>query len=329
MKSQHSPLCAARARTGLLGLAGLCVLTFGCVPLEPLPDDPDENDGGAPTKPATHFEAEEGILFGAVKGEAEGAKGKGMVSFQSEGDFVEFEIPVAEAGTYAFSARYANGSEGGTPLQVVVNSEMMKETLPLEPTGGWEKWDVATWQVPLRKGKNTVRLLAREKRRGPNLDSVTLHKDAATPDAGAPKDADDDKDKIDAQPMKPDAAPTPMDTKPPVEEPKDPPTATPICNGVDVFEKKCVACHEAGGIGPLDLKPDGLFERIMSSKVATGKCVGQDHVSSELDTSGKPTGAFMARLTGTTCGTRMPLGPALSKAEIDCIADWLAANLKK
>lgn len=103
-----------------------------------------------------------------------------------------------------------------------------------------------------------------------------------------------------------------------------------MCNGVDIFLAKCNFCHIKGGIAPVDLisADSDLFDRMKTVPSKATACAPRPLIDPALGPDGKATGIFFDRMTGTACGPRMPLGMALSEAEIACIRDWVSARMK-
>ena len=109
------------------------------------------------------YEAEEAALSGGagIANEHNGYSGSGFVDgFGSLGAAVTFTVTVDEAGTYPVHIRYANGphpSEMTKTVSLHVNGTEV-DPLVMPPTGEWQKWAVATRQLPLDAGTNTIML---------------------------------------------------------------------------------------------------------------------------------------------------------------------------
>lgn len=110
--------------------------------------------------------------------------------------------------------------------------------------------------------------------------------------------------------------------------PPKPATPTPICNGQDLFKTQCDGCHVKMGIGKLDLFSPGMMERLVGKMPVTGTCKDRPLIDAALSSDGKPTGVFFDRMTGSTCGTPMPFGAPLGAADMECVLDWAASQMK-
>ena len=101
-----------------------------------------------------------------------GFEGAGYLDMGAQaGDAVEFTVTAPEAGSYAFSFRYINGSDADRPMTLTTGSE--SATIPFASTGTWTNWTEAEVEIDLAAGPNVIRL-ANVGSNGPNLDSVTV-----------------------------------------------------------------------------------------------------------------------------------------------------------
>ena len=134
---------------------------------------------GAPAPTGT-FQAEDARRVGATFSSSNaGYIGGGYVDYtNATGDYVEFTVNAAAAGTYALDFRYANGSTSGRPLDLSVDGQVLTGRVPFAPTGAWTTWATATRTVQLGAGAHTVRVTSAGWN-GPNLDCLTVK--AASP----------------------------------------------------------------------------------------------------------------------------------------------------
>ncbi|MEK8029719.1 TIM-barrel domain-containing protein [Ideonella sp. DXS29W] len=109
-------------------------------------------------------EAEQTALTGdGVAADHTGYTGDGFAAgFTNVEDGLTVDVNVPSAGTYSFQARYANGLAGDNQhvqrsLTVAVAGGNA-QTLALPITADWNTWAVASNQVQLSAGKNTLRL---------------------------------------------------------------------------------------------------------------------------------------------------------------------------
>lgn len=113
--------------------------------------------------PKQIFQAEDATLSGAIVGDSNsGYTGSGYADYQNNsGDYVEWNVSVATAGTYSLMFRYANGGTGDRPLAITVNGTDAG-TLPFSVTGGWtgSGWQFEELVLDLPAGASTVRATA-------------------------------------------------------------------------------------------------------------------------------------------------------------------------
>lgn len=111
----------------------------------------------------TIYEAESAILSGPTVGSTYGGyTGSGYADYvNASGDYVEFAVNAATAGTNTLQFRYANGGTGSRPLELKVNGVVVNSSLAFPATGGWSTWALtANSAVNLNAGNNTVRITA-------------------------------------------------------------------------------------------------------------------------------------------------------------------------
>lgn len=102
-----------------------------------------------------------------------GYTGTGYADYGGSGSAVQYSFNQASSGTVALRFRYANGSAGNRPLQILVNNTLVG-TLSFGPTGGWDKWSTTTLSnITLPSGTITLRAVA-QSAGGANIDSLTV-----------------------------------------------------------------------------------------------------------------------------------------------------------
>jgi glucose/arabinose dehydrogenase len=99
-----------------------------------------------------------------------GFSGKGYLDPAGTDSKITYELEDVPAGTHTLRVRYALGSSQKRPMEVVVNSKN-RATIPFTSTGDWESWKTIEVDVELKKGKNTISLVAGENS-GPNIDRI-------------------------------------------------------------------------------------------------------------------------------------------------------------
>jgi mannose/cellobiose epimerase-like protein (N-acyl-D-glucosamine 2-epimerase family) len=131
--------------------------------------------GAAPPAEPAVLQAEAAALSGpTVASNVAGYTGSGFVDYQhARGDWVEWSVHIAAAGTYRLEIRYANGSPADRALDLSVNGAVVRPQVSFPNTGGWSAWKTVTVPVTLAAGTSKVRLTSAGFN-GPNLDSLTV-----------------------------------------------------------------------------------------------------------------------------------------------------------
>ena len=82
------------------------------------------------------------------------------VSFINNGEWLEYTVTVAQAGTYDLSIRYASGNAaGGGPFRIEVDSNTVSGNITVGSTGNWTTWaSKAVTGVILPVGQHVIRL---------------------------------------------------------------------------------------------------------------------------------------------------------------------------
>jgi hypothetical protein len=119
------------------------------------------------------YEAEHAKLSGAVVGrEHAGYSGNGFVDFINDtGDYIEWTVHAASAGTHKLEFRYAQGEDNDRPLELRVNGKVVHRRLSFPPAGN--DWETVQHEAQLVAGENTIRLIAIGAN-GPNLDYLRV-----------------------------------------------------------------------------------------------------------------------------------------------------------
>ena len=125
----------------------------------------------------TIYEAENATLSGPiVASEHPGYSGTGYADYQNaSGDYVQWSVNVATAGTYTLSFRYANGGTGDRPLAISVNGVTVDASLSFPPTGDWATWQTVNITANLNAGNNTIRATSIGQNGG-NIDYLAVGK---------------------------------------------------------------------------------------------------------------------------------------------------------
>jgi alpha-D-xyloside xylohydrolase len=135
-----------------------------------------EPSGAAFPTPAGVFEAEDAALSGAVVSTANGGfTGTGYADYvHASGDFVEWTVNVATAGSHTLAFRYANGGTTNRPLSLSVNGAVINSALAFNPTGSWTTWGSTTLSASLPAGSAVKIRATATGSSGANIDNLTV-----------------------------------------------------------------------------------------------------------------------------------------------------------
>ncbi|MBN2486005.1 MAG: discoidin domain-containing protein [Bacteroidales bacterium] len=105
------------------------------------------------------IEAESYDRMSGIQTEATTDIGGGQnVGWIDAGDWLEFDVAVAEAGTYTVNLRAASPSGGASAA--ILSGGVQKGTLAITSTGGWQVWTTVSTTVQLSAGNQVLRVLA-------------------------------------------------------------------------------------------------------------------------------------------------------------------------
>ncbi|HEX3159387.1 MAG TPA: carbohydrate-binding protein [Gemmatimonadaceae bacterium] len=121
------------------------------------------------------YEGERARLVGARVGtDVAGYTGTGFVDYVNPtGDYAEWTVTAAAAGSHTLTFRYGLGGTAGRPLEIAVNGAQVAAHLAFPPTGSWSTWRTVSVTASLRAGTNTVRARATGSS-GPNVDNLVV-----------------------------------------------------------------------------------------------------------------------------------------------------------
>lgn len=80
------------------------------------------------------------------------------VGWAGAGEWLQYTVNVARAGTYTLEARVANTGSGGA-FHVKVNGVNVSGTVTVPSTGGWQRWQTVSRTVTLGAGVQQLRLV--------------------------------------------------------------------------------------------------------------------------------------------------------------------------
>ena len=104
-------------------------------------------------------EAESYSAMSGIETENTSDSGGGQnVGWIDAGDWMDYQVDVASAGTYQVNFRVASPADGGQ-LQLRSGNNIL-ETINPPATGGWQNWTTVSANVKLNAGKQTIRLHA-------------------------------------------------------------------------------------------------------------------------------------------------------------------------
>jgi hypothetical protein len=168
----------------LLWLVVATAFLFDCQGPAPTPLQPESTQGAdgsartAGTSAATTigtYEAEQAVLSGAVVATNQtGYTGTGFADYvNATGDYIEWTVSAAAAGSFLLKFRYANGGTANRPLQLKVNGTAVAASVSFVPTGGFAAWSLASAAANLSAGTNKIRLTTIGSN-GPNIDHLNV-----------------------------------------------------------------------------------------------------------------------------------------------------------
>lgn len=119
-----------------------------------------ETLGTEPASTDPHYEAEDGTLHAlGLEASHPGYGGWGyLAGWDSDGQWVDFHVQVATAGTYQLTLRYAAGAGDATRL-VYINGANVVVNQQFASTGSWNTWATVTVAAQLPAGASTVSVI--------------------------------------------------------------------------------------------------------------------------------------------------------------------------
>lgn len=123
---------------------------------EPDPDPQPQPSDEAHTIPG-QIEAEAYATMSGIKTESTSDAGGGdNIGYINSGDYADYQVDVASAGSYEIAFRVASNTSGGT-ISLKKGSSTLS-SVKVSNTGGWQSWKTVKTQVQLASGKQTLRL---------------------------------------------------------------------------------------------------------------------------------------------------------------------------
>jgi hypothetical protein len=110
-----------------------------------------------PTNTITTMEAESYINSYGVQKESTTDLGGGQdVGYIDTGDWMDYNVSVSSAGTYAVNIRVS--SPNGGQLQIRNSAGTVLATVSVPVTGGWQNWQTVSTNIALTGGTQTIRI---------------------------------------------------------------------------------------------------------------------------------------------------------------------------
>ncbi len=96
-------------------------------------------------------------MYGVQKENTADAGGGQNIGYVDYGDWMDYTVNIATAGTYSFNIRVASQNSGGQLVLKKADGTTLG-TITVPATGGWQSWQNATTNVTLAAGQQTVRI---------------------------------------------------------------------------------------------------------------------------------------------------------------------------
>src|SRR6185295_5504132 len=100
-----------------------------------------------------------GGVFRSTNVDVESSSGGGYdVGWIDPGEWLQYSVDVASAGTYTVQFRVAAAATGGT-FHLEMNGVNVTGTLAIPSTGGWQTWQTVAQNVSLAAGPQSARIV--------------------------------------------------------------------------------------------------------------------------------------------------------------------------
>jgi rhamnogalacturonan endolyase len=138
---------------------------------------------------ATRYEAESApaTCDGVIESNHTGYSGSGFCNANNAvGAAAQFTVTAPAAGSATIAVRYANGTTGNRPADVLVNGSVAHAASAFDATGAWTTWATKTITASLNEGSNTIRLSPTTANGLANIDYVDVEVGGAPPSSPPP-----------------------------------------------------------------------------------------------------------------------------------------------
>lgn len=131
------------------------------------------NTGKATCTSIAEAETEACSFDGVLESKNAGFKGTGYINTDNDTNaFITFSILAKDSGNAVLSFRYSNGSSTLRPVKIYLNGIVLSTLLSFPLTGAHTAYTTLDFQLPLIKGRNTVKLLANTSDGLVNIDQI-------------------------------------------------------------------------------------------------------------------------------------------------------------
>ena len=100
-----------------------------------------------------------------------GYREKAYINLNNEvGSYLEWTFYVPEDGNYSCTFGIANGSQNNRPMRIELSTDDRQWMMDFPTTGAWTTWEEKETVLPLKAGKNRIRMTSATADGGPNFD---------------------------------------------------------------------------------------------------------------------------------------------------------------
>lgn len=131
----------------------------------------------SPALPGTTIQAETACLYEGILNESSntGFNGTGYINLANAiGSYASWSMNSPSSQSMSLSVRYANGSANNRNMSVTVNGVVQIASIDFVSTSAFTSWSIATAQITLAAGYNTIRLTSLMSEGAPNIDQLTF-----------------------------------------------------------------------------------------------------------------------------------------------------------
>jgi hypothetical protein len=115
---------------------------------------------GPYTESSSHYQAEDGVVHGiGLEATRAGFDGWAyLAGWNANGQWVDFHVTVASAGTYHLTVRYAAGA-GNAKRLIYINGANAIAAQSFPSTTDWDTWSTVGTNVTLPAGASTISII--------------------------------------------------------------------------------------------------------------------------------------------------------------------------